>query len=508
MRRYRALWLLLAFAAWAADHKPPTASAISGSVLNAVTGEPVPKAQVALRSTSTNDSYTAVTDDTGNFAVAVDAPGAFEFVVQKRGFVKNGQSLSLTAGQSAAGAVIRLTPQGVIAGHVLDGSGEPIPEVSVQAIQSRQAGLSKRYFVAGSATTNDLGEYRIYGLAPGRYYVGGAYRSDSGYAAVFHPGVAEAARAVPIDVSAGGEVLGLNLTILETHSLRIRGVLQSAAGLNLQGTMIVAAPCDAGPLNRATTTIRTASGAFELRDLTPGCYILAADTFSAGRRYSARLPVNVAEANVEGVRLNLVPPVQLAGQVKVEGGGELQLPQITVNLEARFSKLTASGAPAENGSLLLNNIVPETYELNATIPDGFYLKSARFGESDVLQYGLDLSHPGDTRLELVVSGDGGRIDGSVTDDSDRPIPGARVALMPASAGNRSIRWETTTTDQEGAFCLRGIAPGNYKLYASQNLDVTVLQDPSYAERFEAKPLAIQERDRLTLSVKAMTVKTY
>src|SRR4029077_11759840 len=131
-----------------------------------------------------------------------------------------------------------------------------------------------------------------------------------------------------------------------------------------------------------------------------------------------RLPVNVAEANVEGVRLNLVPPVQLAGRVKVEGGGELQLPQSTVNLEARFSKLTASGAPAENGSLLLNNIVPETYELNATIPDGFYLKSARFGESDVLQYGLDLSHPGDTRLELVVSGDGGRIDGSVADDSD------------------------------------------------------------------------------------------
>src|ERR1022692_2835124 len=298
MRHPWAIGLLLAVAVCAADNNPQAQCTMSGRVLSAVTGEPLKKAQLTLSRTDSDSSYTATTDEGGSFCLAGEA-GTYDLVIQKAGFVKTVRALTLTAGQTSAGTILRMVPQGVIAGRVVDREGDPIPGVTVQAIQSHATGTIRRYSIVGVGTTNDLGEYRIYGLNPGRYYVGGAYRGETGYAAVYFPNVQEASRAVPVDVPAGGEVPGLNLTISEIHSMSIRGALQSVAGLPVKGIMIVAVPCDAGPLNRATTTVREPDGAFELRNLTPGCYMLAADSFSGGRRYSARLPVTVAGRNIE-----------------------------------------------------------------------------------------------------------------------------------------------------------------------------------------------------------------
>lgn len=507
MRHLRALGLFLAMTAWAADNKPQAPCSVSGRVVNAVTSEPLKKVQLTLSNTASDSSYAATTDEAGTFCLAAAEVGTYELVIQKRGFVQTGQPLTLVAGQSTLGTVIRIAPQGVIAGRVVDREGDPIPGVTVQAIQSRLMGQSRRYSVSGSASTNDLGEYRIYGLNPGRYYVGGAYRGETGYAAVYFPNVQEASRAVPVDVPAGGEVPGLNLTISEIHSMSIRGALQSVAGLPVKGIMIVAVPCDAGPLNRATTTVREPDGAFELRNLTPGCYMLAADSFSGGRRYSARLPVTVAGRNIEDVNLSLALPVQLSGRIRIEGAPDFPFKQVIVNLEARFSKLTAGGASSNDGSLLLNNIVPEIYELSVIVPDGYYLKSAKYGEADVLRAGLDLSHGASGRLEVEIGADGGRIEGSVADGDDRPIDGARVALIPVDSSGGPSRQKVTVTDPKGAFSIRGIAPGDYDLYASRSLEVAALQDPIYVEQLkrQANPVSIHEHGVETVRVRAIAV---
>jgi protocatechuate 3,4-dioxygenase beta subunit len=507
MRRFWATGLLLAMAAWAADNQPPVPCSLSGSVVNAVTGEPLKKAQLTLRDTASDSSYTAATDEAGAFCLVAAEAATYELIIQKTGFAATGQTLKLMAGQATSGAIIRIAPQGVIAGRVTDRDGDPISGVSVQAIQSHSMGVSRRYSVAGAGATNDLGEYRIYGLNPGRYYVGGSYRGESGYAAIYYPNAHEASRAVAVDVPAGGEARGLNLTVSEIYSTRIRGTVQRVDGLPAKGVEIVAAPCDAGPLNRATTTVQKSDGAFELRDLTPGCYMLAADVFSGGKRYSARLPLTVAGQNIDGVNLSLALPVQLTGRVHIEGAADFPFRQVIVNLEARSSRLTAGGASSEDGSLLLNNIVPEVYELNVIVPEGYYLKSAKYGEADVLRFGLDLSHGATGRLDLEIGADGGRIEGSVADGDGRPIDGARVALIADDPGGGPSRLKVTVSNPKGAFSIRGIAPGDYKLYASRSLDVGALQDPDYVKQLDpqAKTVSIHEHGLEALSVKALAV---
>jgi hypothetical protein len=233
--------------------------------------------------------------------------------------------------------------------------------------------------------------------------------------------------------------------------------------------------------------------------------VLAADSFDGGKRYSGRLPVTVARQSIEDVKLSLRPPVQLAGRVRVEGTPDFPFREVIVNLEARSSKLTAGGVSSDDGVLLVNNIVPEVYELSAIVPDGYYLKSAKYGEADVLRSGLDLSNGTAGILEMEIGTDGGRIEGSVADGDGRPIDGARVALMPADTSNGSSRRKITVSDTKGAFRIRGIVPGEYWLCASRNLEVSALQDPLFVEQFkrEGKAVSIRERGLETVQLRAI-----
>jgi hypothetical protein len=507
MRRFRVLFWFAALCAWGADIHGPVTCTVKGRVVNAITAGPLKKTQISLRNQTNDNLYSATSDETGRFSLTGTEPGGYEIRVQKHGFVQSGKAASLQgtgpgwscsvlpSGQIAEEIVIRLMPEGVVAGRVVDGDGEPIPGASIQAIQSRGAGSTGRYSVAATATTNDLGEYRIYGLSPGRYYLGAAYRSVTGYAAIYYPASEEVGRALPIEVRPGLETAGLNLTMPETHSIQIRGTVQAPASLPTEGLMIVAAPCDAGPLNRATTIVKGRDGAFLLRDLTPGCYLLAADSFNSGARFSARLPIKLAEANIEDIHLTLVPPVQLSGNIRTEDAADLKLTQVVVNVEARASRVTSAGSPAENGSFLMRNVVPETYNLSVALPDGYYLKSAKVGETDVLQAGLDLSRGAAGQLELEISGAGGSIEGSVMDDQDRPLAGAHVALVPDARA--PLRSKSTVTDEHGRFQLRGIAPGDYRMYAAPDLDMSALQDPEYARRMvgQGRRVSVQQHGK-------------
>jgi hypothetical protein len=230
--------------------------------------------------------------------------------------------------------------------------------------------------------------------------------------------------------------------------------------------------------------------------------MLAADSFSGGRRYSARLPITVAGENIEGVNLRLVPPVQLTGRIQIEGAVDFPFRQVIVNLEARFSKLTAGGAASEDGSLLLNNIVPDLYQLNVVVPDGYYLKSAKCSETDVLRSGLDLSHGAPGHVELEIGADGGSIEGSVVDGDKQPVDGVRVGLVPEDPASGLWRQKVAITNPQGGFSIRGIAPGDYKLYASRSLAVGALQDPAYVNQLEplAKSVSIHEHGVVAVRV--------
>jgi hypothetical protein len=475
-----------------------------GRVLNSLTGEPLKKAELTLRSAQYPDlSYRLATDEQGGFSLPAVHGGEYDLVVQRTGFVRTAKPVTLVNGDTTTETIIRLSPQGVITGRVVDRDGDPLARATVEAIQAHYNGGIRRYVVAGTAVTDDRGEYRLFGLKAGSYYLGGVYHGAAGDAAAYYPSGLQASQAVAIDVPTGNEVRGVELMLSDPLAVTVRGTIQAPPGLPVGGLTINLVPCDSGPLDRLSTSVRNADGVFELRGIGPGCHILAADSFNTGRRFSARLPLNVTNSNIDSLQLSLLPPRRLTGRVHTDSGSGPKLGPVIVNLESRSSQVTASGSPREDGSLSIDNIVPETYEISAILPEGYYLKSARFGSIDVLQAGLDLSQGDGGKLDLEISAAGGRIDGSVGDGDNQPGPGARVVLVPADERSRRLAFQMTTADQKGAFRISGIAPGDYRLYGFQTFDAGALQDPTYLKRFDSqsKVVAIHEHGQEVLQLK-------
>jgi hypothetical protein len=187
---------LLLVAALFSQTKPEDLCTVEGQVLNLATGAPVRKAEVVLHgieppaaSTAVPVTYSTVTDACGNFAINGIEPGKYRLSASRTGFVptqygarglsRRGTTLSLQPGKHLKDLAVRLTPHAVIAGRVVDEKREPIVLGQVQAMTYSFRAGKKELAASQTVHTNDLGEYRIYGLSPGKYYVTAALKNDS-----------------------------------------------------------------------------------------------------------------------------------------------------------------------------------------------------------------------------------------------------------------------------------------------------------------------------------------
>src|SRR5687767_12347114 len=166
---------------------------IEGQVVRADTGEPIPRARVTLqRETAGSAAMTsgqsvaargdaaqsATTDETGRFAFTVTA-GSYRILAARNGFVRQhygqrfaggpGTAIAISSGVARRDIAFRLIPTGSLNGVVRDGSGEPLPGFQVQLLKAVYNSAGQRTFrIDGGDRTDDRGEYRVYGVTPGR----------------------------------------------------------------------------------------------------------------------------------------------------------------------------------------------------------------------------------------------------------------------------------------------------------------------------------------------------
>ena len=154
---------------------------ISGRVLAADNARPVKRARVFINAAELPGGRGILTDDAGLFDFAELPAGRYTLTVSKTGFIslsygqrrplQAGTPLQLGDGQQLTGIDFRLPRGSVIAGHVLDESGDPMPGASVQVLRYQYAQGNRQLVPAGGAQTDDQGYYRVWGLNPGDYYV-------------------------------------------------------------------------------------------------------------------------------------------------------------------------------------------------------------------------------------------------------------------------------------------------------------------------------------------------
>src|SRR5688572_7105764 len=158
---------------------------LAGRVVQGETGKPLRRALVRAFSTETPQGRSVSTDVDGRWQIKALPAGSYRVSVSKGGFVEiaygqkrpfeGGKVLDLAEGQTIEKVDVSLPRAGVITGQVLDEFGEPVTGARVMAMRYRYMGGQRRLSGMGPGdTTDDIGQYRLHGLAPGEYFVSAA----------------------------------------------------------------------------------------------------------------------------------------------------------------------------------------------------------------------------------------------------------------------------------------------------------------------------------------------
>jgi protocatechuate 3,4-dioxygenase beta subunit len=504
--------------------KPDDLCEIDGQVTNAATGAPVRKAELAVLRIAPDPqiNYSATTDANGKFAMQGMEPGKYRLSVSANGFVQAnygaraanrvGTILALDAGQLLKDVNPKLTPHGVIAGRIVDEDGDPVVHAEVAAQNYRRVEGRKQLIPAGTAGTNDLGEYRIFGLPPGRYYVSATRMApdsdrsampppDESYVRTYYPGGVDIARAVAIDVPPGAHLRAMNIILSKAHTVRVRGHVNNPCGGKLN-VMVLLTPRDrAGSWGVGGKSGADAQGNFEFRDVRPGAYWIETRVFGERPLY-VRQAIDVGKSNMDDVGVTLTPGVDVAGRIKAESPEGAKLAAILIMprvRDAEQSYATPYGRVADDGTFTLLPLAPEHYDFYFNdLPEGYYVKSIRAGDKELRDSGLDMTGGPPGPLTVTIAPGAGQIDGVVVDDKDTAA-GALVVLIPEDARRRerTDAYATATTDQYGLFTLKGIDPGDYKLYAWDDIESGAYMDPDFMKPYEGRglPMSIHENSK-------------
>jgi 5-hydroxyisourate hydrolase-like protein (transthyretin family) len=487
-----------------------------------------------------------ITDRTGKFVVPDLEGGAYRVAVTLNGYVKmeygqrsfagQGTTLTLTPGETMKDLVIRMTRAGNVSGRLSDESGQPASGVPVQLLKVTYNPAGIRLFQqAGTARTNDRGEYRIYWITPGRYLLaagtppgippGGGpggnptpNETPDPYVFTYYPGTNDQSRATVVDVKAGAE-LPMDFVVPRTQLFKISGKI---VGANTPANAQATAPAvnislaflryeGGSGFIMMSQTYDPATGDFTLRNIVPGSYAVQATTGTL----NARAAVEVVNTDITNLTLTLNGGINVTGKAQTPTGAAVP-PQTRIQLRPILKGVShfvgavpaAQVAPAD-GTFRLDRVLAGQYRASVTAP-GHYVKELRFEGGDALNAPIELEdgRSGTPAFDVVLSPNVAQIDGVVTDDKGQPLMGVQAVLVPDRNRDRTELFKSAATDQTGRFSMRDVAPGDYKLFAWDGLENFAYFEPNFVAPYEqqGKPVRVEESAKLSVDTRIIPEK--
>jgi hypothetical protein len=460
-------------------------------------------------------------------------------------------AIRLAAGQAMNNIAMNLVQAGNVSGVIRGLDGQPQAGVPIQLLRATYNASGQRAFqVEGSARTNDRGEYRLYWLTPGRYYLSAGTAPgpnkqssssagnpneilDRSFALTYYPGVWDARAAGLIEVHSGAELNGIDFTVPGQRLHRIRGrITDSSTGQPPPGVgLSLAYRTLAGSSGAfsAGEKYNAKTGEFELRNVPPGSYIVQAlgvdqapsadgealvRVAALATRPNARVPIEVSNADIDGVLLSLTAGVAVPGRITVDGmplssitGWDRIRVQLTPTLDSAFGPNMQPAAPIPlgaraDGGFAINGVSPGEFTVGPVtgLPSGFYIKEARFGGADVLSQPLRFTGVAGSGLEIVLSSRATRLEGTVVDARSNPAAGARLVLVPDLQRSRPDLYKTALSDSSGRFVFPSVPPGDYRVFGWEALESYAYFDQDLLRRVESQSVSVRVSDSAASSV--------
>jgi len=414
-------------------------SSLQGRVVKWGTADPVAKATVELRrvEAGTPAPYVATSAADGTFVFAAVPPGQYRIASTRPGYVNAeygqrwpngaGTPLTIPPGRTLSNIPIPMLPTAAISGRVHDRLDQPIGNVEVQALKATYQDGRRVLTRIQTAVSDDRGEYRLFWLPPGRYYLsarhpdlggglmrfGGVAFSGGGgitpdgvsrfqefrnsgdnagtttpievarerskererYVPVYFPGVTEEQSAAAIELAPGGEQIGMDFALEPVPIQHVRGrvVYESNGEPAMSARVQAVSPTGATPAASPENLLMGPGMNIDMPHTVQCCdgsfdMALPPGSYTvvaAVNNLNARVGVQVGYSDVDGVLLSLGRGFNVTGRVAFDG----RAPTPAESNALRFSLAMNPPVPG---------IAPDSYSV--VLPTGALTISAGRGD--------------------------------------------------------------------------------------------------------------------------------
>lgn len=502
---------------------------IRGRVLAAGSGDAIRRAEVRLQGVGRGlfPPRSATTDDEGRYQFTELPAGRYQLTASRGGFVsleygqrrsrESGRPLDIAERQTLDAIDFALPRGAVVTGHIVDDAGEPVAHAGVSVAHYRYVAGRRQLTTVGGDTTDDRGEFRVFGIPPGDYHLLVRFTGwelgsidQERYVTTYYPGTPVFAESQRLSLGVGQEISGLVIPLARAATASVSGIARSADG----GPPPIPGLVQAQRLDDATSdfddggaTVAGPDGAFTIGGLLPGRYRLELRSMRSDE--AAHAEVTVDGADVAGVTLTLSSGATARGRVRFESGEPPPgVRPSDIFVIASPAGLGRSGAPP--------TAAPDwTFEIpglrgRVLVRAGgvgtWHLKSVALDGVDVTDLPIDFDNGDVDGIEIVLTQRTTAIAGTVADARGRVVTDVTVVVF---ADNRE-RWTAESRfiasarpDQEGRFTIEGLPPGRYRAIAVDPLEMGEERDPDLLSGWyeEATVLTLGEGESRTLPLR-------
>jgi Carboxypeptidase regulatory-like domain len=487
--------------------KQPETFRISGTVVHALSGDPLPQTELAILSVKQYKVVQrAFCDDQGRFEFTGVAPGKYSLEARRPGFFRQGLNqheyfwtgIAVGPGFRSDGIVFRLRPDASISGTVTDNQTEGVADAQVLLFTTALRDGRRSTSLARQVTSDDTGHYHFPHLPPGSYYVAvqaqpwyaqamanvtppdeappestqvakrfarpNPSRTDLVYPVTFYPGVTDSSASTPIGLKPGEQAeADMMLTPVPAIHVRIRqpgSVNDPPANLSFSRRFF-------GSYTSYVPLLSSGfrEGVMEVSGLAPGEYKLAVQTFGDNpKTWTQDVSLySDTEISATGAR----SPVKINGVVVQGGVPVTSQPWIVLSDGGGSARTRAS----EDGKFEITEYLdPGTYEVSVyNVHDSLVSRLTAAG-AKIEGRSIEIAGPGTVSLVVEMSQGIGTINGTALQD-DKPTAGAMVLLVPTNEEHSRSLVRRDQSDSDGTFTLRNVAPGTYTLLALNDWDI-------------------------------------
>jgi len=523
---------------------------IRGRVVSADNGTPIRRAQVRAQAGELRANRLVSTDAQGRFEFKDLPAGRWNLTASKAGYMtlRYGQKRSFEAGspieiadaQVMERADFALPRGAAITGRIFDEYGDAVANARVQVLRYQTVQGQRRLTPAGGGDqTDDTGSYRIYGLAPGDYYISATLRGDNGpffddnnndttsYAATYYPGSGNVAEAQRVTLGVGQEQPNVNFALQPVRTVKITGTALNSMGTALSNGMVTLMPADGvggpggGPaifaFGGGNGRVRP-DGSFSIANVAPGNYTLMAVAGPGGGRGGgfairvggpggggfdeiemATLPLTVGNEDVTGLTVVAPRGASLSGNVVAAEGSVAKLSTNQIQIVAQGANGQFLPGPLGNrptrvepdGTFVLTGLTGQKFIRVNGLPQEWTLKAVIFNGVDVTDSALEFRGTAEnTGLQIIVTDKVSDLNGKVTTAKGDITRDYTVVVFP----DDPVKWvfpsryvKTARADQQGQFRIKALPPEDrYLAVAVDYLEDGEGTDPQFLEQMKSR----------------------